>query len=283
MTGPRQAACRDKQFEHPQLLQFTPSLLLQAPDPLSETVTKSWGQQKLQSPPGSVCQGPWVSTQCSYSQAAEIKVACAAEVLSSLPFHPGITGKCRSGETPGGQLSQSATRTTWRFFRWAQDDALFQTWVRLEAGRETLQPPHGFLWRSHSLSHKSHKTEMAAELPLLRAFGGSLKYLPQATCTHEVVKGAPHVQEHYWLWGVIHDWLTYWDYIESLLYTALRREFQWFLPQKSWKCGVSTASKVVLEAITSPQLCTAPFKHKWLLFYPQWGTLWRVCVVCRGK
>lgn len=151
MTGPWQAACRNKEFEHPQLLHFTPSLLLQAPDPLSGTLTKSWGQEKLQSLPGPVCQGPWVSTQCSYSRSVEIKVACAAEVLSSLPFHPGITGKCRSGETPGGQLNQSSTRTTWHFFRWAHDGRQFQTWARWhKARRETLQPPHGPLWRNHS-------------------------------------------------------------------------------------------------------------------------------------
>lgn len=49
--------------------------------------------------------------------------------------------------------------------------------------------------------------------------------------------------------------------MESLLFAALWREFQWFLPQQSWKCGVCTASTVTLEAITAPQLCTTPFSR----------------------
>lgn len=108
--------------------------------------TESWGQWKLQSLPGPVCQGPWVSTQCSYSHLVEIKVACAAEVLGSLPFRPRITGKCRWGETPGGQLSQASPGQPDTFL----GELMMTHYSKPEARTETLQLPHRFLWRATS-------------------------------------------------------------------------------------------------------------------------------------
>lgn len=274
MTGPWQAACRKKQFEHPQLLQFTPSLLLQAPDPRSETGTESWGQWKLQSLPGPVCQGPWVSTQCSYSHLVEIKVACAAEVLGSLLFCPRITGKCRWGETPGGQLNQASQGQPDTFL----DELMMTHYSKPEARTETPQLPHRFLWRSHILPYKLPK---AAELPLLRASGGSQGFLPQATCPHEVVKGTPNVEEPYWFWGDICDWLTWKYYIKSLLFTALRRN--------SSDSSLTRAKRVVCPQPAKWFLKQSPL-HNCALLQAQIvptlsrvSTLWRVCVICRGK